>query len=125
MIDRLAQEDGQLLAHLVQATKEKGPSDPKEFLLNFIHSEKEQAQSLERSLSRAGFETLPKDAKDLLCHPIMFLRKWIGEVNYGMGCNCVQCIKHKKDMKHPCQICISYLSFRCLIPEITSPVFSI
>ena len=82
VLDQLNQEDRQFFNQLVRVTREEGPSDPKEFLVNYMQSELNQAKAFDMNLRNRILQSLPKDAKDLLSHPIIFLRKWIGEVEY-------------------------------------------
>ena len=80
VMQRLQQEDEELYNHLTSETLKNIPSNPREFLVNFIHTEKEKAMLAERQAVRSSFESLPSDAKELLFHPVMFIRKWMGEV---------------------------------------------
>lgn len=80
VIQRLQHEDEELCNFLIGETKKNVSSDPREFLVNFIHTEKEKAMLAERQALESSFESLPSDAKELLFHPVMFIRKWIGEV---------------------------------------------
>ena len=80
VMQRLHHEDEQLFNHLINESKKNISSNPQEFLVNFIHTEKEQAMLAERQASGSSFKSLPSDAKELLLHPVMFIRKWIGEV---------------------------------------------
>lgn len=80
VLQRLQQEDEELCNYLISETRKNITSDPREFLLNFIHTEKEKAMLAEREALGNSFESLPSDAKELLFHPAMFIRKWIGEV---------------------------------------------
>ena len=80
VLKRLQEEDQKLCAHLISETRKNISSDPREFLLNFIHTEKEKAILAEREALGDSLESLPSDAKELLFHPAMFIRKWIGEV---------------------------------------------
>lgn len=80
VLQRLQEEDKELCTHLINETRKNITSDPREFLLNFIHTEKEKAMLAEREALGNSFESLPSDAKELLFHPAMFMRKWIGEV---------------------------------------------
>ena len=84
VIQRLHHEDEELYNHLVNETKRNISSDPQEFLVNFIHTEKEKAMLAEKQPLGTTFESLPTDAKELLFHPTMFIRKWIGEVGIIM-----------------------------------------
>lgn len=79
VMQRLCHEDEELYSHLVNETKNNISSDPQEFLVNFIHTEKEKAMLAEKQALGSSFESLPSDAKELLFHPAMFIRKWIGE----------------------------------------------
>ena len=80
VLQRLQEEDEELCTYLIRETRKNITSDPREFLLNFIHTEKEKAMLAEREELGNSFESLPSDAKELLFHPAMFIRKWIGEV---------------------------------------------
>ena len=80
VLQRLQEEDEELCTYLIRETRKNISSDPREFLLNFIHTEKEKAMLAEREALGNSFESLPSDAKELLFHPAMFIRKWIGEV---------------------------------------------
>ena len=80
VIQRLQREDKELYDHLINETHKNISSDPREFLVNFIHTEKEKAMLAERQTLGSSFQSLPSDAKELLFHPVMFIRKWIGEV---------------------------------------------
>lgn len=80
VMQRLHREDEELYNHLLSETRKNISSDPQEFLVNFIHTEKEKAMLAEKQASGSTFESLPSDAKELLFHPTMFIRKWIGEV---------------------------------------------
>ena len=80
VLQRLQEEDQELCTHLISETRKNISSDPREFLLNFIHTEKEKAILAEREALGNSLESLPSDAKELLFHPAMFIRKWIGEV---------------------------------------------
>ena len=80
VLQRLQEEDQELCSHLISETRKNTTSDPREFLLNFIHTEKEKAILAEREALGNSLESLPSDAKELLFHPAMFIRKWIGEV---------------------------------------------
>ena len=74
-------DDEDLYAHLVSVTQKNLSFDPREFLVNFIHTEKEKAQLVERELRGGGLDTLASDARELLSHPIIFIRKWLAEVH--------------------------------------------
>lgn len=91
VLERLNKEDRQFFTHLVRVTREEGPSEPKEFLLNYIKSELDQAQAFDKNLRNNILETLSKDTKDLMSHPIIFLRKWIGEVQFELYCIVLCC----------------------------------
>ena len=80
VLQRLQEEDQELCTYLISETRKNITSDPREFLLNFIHTEKEKAMLAEREAIGNSFESMPSDAKELLFHPAMFIRKWIGEV---------------------------------------------
>ena len=80
VLQRLQEEDEELCTYLIRETRKNISSDPREFLLKFIHTEKEKAMLAEREALGNSFESLPSDAKELLFHPAMFIRKWIGEV---------------------------------------------
>lgn len=80
VMQRLHHEDEQLFNHLISESRKNISPNPQEFLVNFIHTEKEQAMLAERQASGSSFKSLPSDAKELLFHPVMFIRKWIGEV---------------------------------------------
>lgn len=84
VMQRLQQEDEELYNHLTSETLKNVPSNPREFLVNFIHTEKEKAMLAERQAVRSSFESLPSDAKELLFHPVMFIRKWMGEGFVGI-----------------------------------------
>lgn len=86
VISRLQQEDPKLFDHLIVSMKRNNAFDPREFLVNFMHKERKKAQKLEQSLSQdhiysADDDENLADAKSLLSHPIIFIRKWVGEVN--------------------------------------------
>lgn len=87
VVQRLQHEDKELCNHLISETRKNISSDPREFLVNFIHTEKEKAMLAERQALGGSFESLPADAKELLFHPAMFIRKWIGEV-----CTCTHVV---------------------------------
>ena len=80
VMQRLQHEDEELYNHLTRETLKNLSSNPREFLVNFIHTEKEKAMLAERKAVGRSFESLPSDAKELLSHPVMFIRKWIAEV---------------------------------------------
>lgn len=80
VMQRLQHEDEELYNHLTSETLKNLSSNPREFLVNFIHTEKEKAMLAERQAVGRSFESLPSDAKELLSHPVMFIRKWIAEV---------------------------------------------
>ena len=80
VMQRLQREDEELYNHLTSETLKNLSSNPREFLVNFIHTEKEKAMLAERQAVGSSFESLPSDAKELLSHPVMFIRKWIAEV---------------------------------------------
>ena len=80
VMQRLQREDKELYNHLTRETLKNLSSNPREFLVNFIHTEKEKAMLAERQAVGSSFESLPSDAKELLSHPVMFIRKWIAEV---------------------------------------------
>lgn len=80
VLQRLHLEDEELYSHLVNETKNNLSFDPQEFLVNFIQTEKEKAALGEKQASGSALESLPSDAKQLIFHPTMFIRKWIGEV---------------------------------------------
>ena len=89
VLQRLHHEDDELYNHLVSETKKNVSSDPQEFLVNFIHTEKEKAMLAEKQALGSTFESLPTDAKELLFHPTMFIRKWIGEVGILQSLECM------------------------------------
>ena len=78
-IKRLRNEDEELYNHLVSNLQKDVSLDAQGFLVNFINTEKERALLKEKN-DEERFESLPSDAKQLLCHPIIFIRKWIVEV---------------------------------------------
>ena len=80
VMQRLQREDEELYNHLTCETLKNLSSNPREFLVNFIHTEKEKAMLAERQAVGSSSESLPSDAKELLSHPVMFIRKWIAEV---------------------------------------------
>ena len=80
VMQRLQREDEELYNHLTSETLKNLSSNPREFLVNFIHTEKEKAMLAERQAVGSSSESLPSDAKELLSHPVMFIRKWIAEV---------------------------------------------
>ena len=80
VMQRLQREDEELYNHLTRETLKNLSSNPREFLVNFIHTEKEKAMLDERQAVGSSSESLPSDAKELLSHPVMFIRKWIAEV---------------------------------------------
>ena len=80
VMQRLQHEDEELYNHLTSETLKNLSSNPREFLVNFIHTEKEKAMLAQRQAVGRSFESLPSDAKELLSHPVMFIRKWIAEV---------------------------------------------
>jgi len=85
VMQRLHHEDEELHDHLISETKKNISSDPQEFLVNFIYTEKEKAMLAEKQAHGSSFESLPSDAKELLFHPTMFIKKWMGEV--GVYCS--------------------------------------
>lgn len=90
VVQRLHQEDEELHSHLIGETKKNVSFDPQEFLVNFIHTEKEKAMLAEKQAVGSSTDSLPSDSKELLFHPTMFIRKWIGEGFVGtLGVNAV------------------------------------
>ena len=63
-----------LYDHLVNAMHTNAAYESKEFLVNVIHQEKEEAEKL------TGSPRQTTDALELLSNPVIFMRKWIGEV---------------------------------------------
>ncbi|RMX47241.1 hypothetical protein pdam_00012926, partial [Pocillopora damicornis] len=84
VMQRLQHEDEELYNHLTRETLKNLSSNPREFLVNFIHTEKEKAMLAERQAVGTSSESLPSDAKELLSHPVMFIRKWIAEGFVGI-----------------------------------------
>lgn len=82
VIQRIQQEDKELHNHLIHETKKNVSLDPHEFLVNYIHTEKEKATLAEKQMEGSSFESLPSDSTELLLNPTMFVRKWLGEVSH-------------------------------------------
>lgn len=82
VIQRVHKEDKELFNHLIHETKKNVSLDPNEFLVNFIHTEKEKAMLAEKQTEGSSFESLPLDATELLFHPTLFVRKWLAEVSH-------------------------------------------
>lgn len=85
--NRLEKNDPVLFEHIKKAMQRNVAFDPREFLVNFIHQEKEKATmtigSQEKSVLVTNSEPsgIDDDSRSLLSHPIIFMRKWIGEVS--------------------------------------------
>ncbi|XP_073258638.1 uncharacterized protein [Porites lutea] len=118
VMQRLHHEDEQLFNHLISESRKNISPNPQEFLVNFIHTEKEQAMLAERQASGSSFKSLPSDAKELLFHPVMFIRKWIGEGFVGtLGVHAVmlvwdQCFMSNWQpsvMEHACLVLLQLL----------------
>ncbi|CAH1233847.1 ANK2 [Branchiostoma lanceolatum] len=74
VMDRLKQEDRALHRHLVECSLKNVSFDPKDFLVQLIHKEKEQAQAG----GKAGQKPV-QPSRELLANPLIFVRKWVGE----------------------------------------------
>ena len=93
VVNRLQQDDPVLFKHMVEAMQNNVAFDPREFLVNFIHHEKERAMAMAKNLQANSQsdrqesnnddddDAMQSDARSLLSHPIIFMRKWIGEVS--------------------------------------------
>ncbi|XP_015769135.1 PREDICTED: uncharacterized protein LOC107347559 isoform X2 [Acropora digitifera] len=101
VIQRIHKEDKELYNHLIHETKKNVSLDPHEFLVNFIHTEKEKAMLADKQTEGSSFESLPLDATELLFHPTMFVRKWLAEGLVGtLGINAVTLIWDQCFMSH-------------------------
>ncbi|XP_019641118.1 PREDICTED: uncharacterized protein LOC109482733 isoform X6 [Branchiostoma belcheri] len=74
VMDRLKQEDRHLHRHLLECSLKNVSFDPKDFLVQLIHKEKEQAQS-----GGKGGQKPVQPSPELLANPLIFVRKWVGE----------------------------------------------
>jgi hypothetical protein len=86
VITRLQQDDPLLFDHLTSRMQRNVIFDPREFLVNFMHKERKRASEMEKSLEEhqvhsLGDDKMTSDARSLLSHPIIFIRKWVGEVS--------------------------------------------
>ncbi|XP_019401221.1 PREDICTED: uncharacterized protein LOC109317163 isoform X1 [Crocodylus porosus] len=73
----LEREDTEFFDHLQQNFRKTITMDPKDFLVELIVQERDEAQELYASADRA--EQNQHLAKELLGSPVIFLRKWMGE----------------------------------------------
>ncbi|XP_032236502.2 uncharacterized protein LOC116617677 [Nematostella vectensis] len=76
VMSRLQSDDPELHQHLCITMQTNITHEPQEFLVNFVHTEREKAKSIGSQQTK---DNLPSNAKTLLSHPIIFMRKWIGE----------------------------------------------
>ena len=82
--NRLEKNDPVLFEHINKAMQRNVAFDPREFLVNFIHQEKEKATTMgpqDKSIPMRETSGTDNDSRSLLSHPIIFMRKWIGEVS--------------------------------------------
>ncbi|XP_077995576.1 uncharacterized protein LOC144449044 [Glandiceps talaboti] len=81
-MNRLKIQDIYLQDHLEDCALKNVDVDPKQFLVQLIHIEKDKALALGRATP--GSEHSIKLSKELLADPVIFVRKWIGEGFVGV-----------------------------------------
>ncbi|XP_070571516.1 uncharacterized protein [Ptychodera flava] len=81
-MSRLKIQDPDLQDHLEECALKNVDLDPKQFLVQLIHIEKDKALALGRA--SPGSETSLKLSKELLADPVIFVRKWMGEGFVGI-----------------------------------------
>ncbi|KAH9512915.1 hypothetical protein Btru_036992 [Bulinus truncatus] len=75
---RLQSDDPQLYDHLKRIAPINALVNPKEFLLQLLHQEREKAEALLQMMS-TNTPRAPSSSTQFLADPTIFLRRWIGE----------------------------------------------
>ncbi|CAL1547704.1 unnamed protein product [Lymnaea stagnalis] len=75
---RLEKDDPQLHNHLRRIAPINAQVNPKEFLVQLLHQEREQAEAL-LQLTTTNTPRAPSSSTQFLADPTIFLRRWIGE----------------------------------------------